>query len=144
MERTASFTVRAKRLHVDHIAGRRVRCFVRVFLKQSDATTFAQHSSCLGPRICCPNSNQAFPATTRHQNRICGTELEDYLYLYLKRLSLPLCFQGTTVRDDCLCAWVFWGMMSVGCGSVILQVAHGGLACRCPITPRHVHLQDGL
>lgn len=102
MERAASFTARAKRLHVDHITGRRVWCLVRVFLKQSDATTFAQHCSCLGPRICCPNSNQAFPATTRHQNRICGTELEDYLYPYLKRLSLPLCFQGTTVRDDCL------------------------------------------
>lgn len=36
--------------------------------------------------------------------------------------------------------------MLVGCGSVILQVAHRGLTCHCslPITPTHVHLQNGF
>lgn len=70
---------------------------------------FVSQWSCLGLHIGCPNSNKAFPATTWHQNRICSTEHEDYLYLYQKRVSLPLCFQGTTVCDDCACVGV-WGV----------------------------------
>lgn len=57
----------------------------------------------------------------------------------------PSLLSRNNVCDDCACVGV-WGSesMSVYWGSVILQVAHGGLTCPWAISPRHVHLRNGF
>ena len=66
------------------------------------------------------------------------------------------CFQGTSFCDYCVCVCVCMCVcvcdsggskwVVVGGGSMILQVAHRGPSCRCPlpITPRLLHLWNTL